>query len=417
MTYHELIIVGGGASGLMAAIVAKDYGIDVAIVDGSDRVGKKILTTGNGRCNISNNSIQYPFVNYHSNVDDFFIPTLNSFSVEQTKNLFLSLGLPITELENHKLYPQSLQASSVVDILRLNLEERNIPTYMNCKVKSIHKKKKFILSTNNDDFSEFSCGKILMCCGGKSAPKTGSDGSAYKLCEEFGHKLIKPAPGIVQLKLDYPHLKALSGIKFDGRVTVYGNNKELRQETGEVLFTDYGISGPPILQVSSTVSRAIRNGLKVTLDVDMMPFKDKETVENELYTHLALFSTRSISNALIGVINKKLIPTLLKDCGIFNIHTPCCELEWNNQSNLIERFKSWKFTCSGTKEFQGAQVSVGGIDVSDINPSTLESNLIPGMYFAGEFIDVDGDCGGFNLQWAWSSGFFAATSIKNALTK
>ncbi|MGL4847429.1 MAG: NAD(P)/FAD-dependent oxidoreductase [Clostridium sp.] len=417
MIYHELIIIGGGASGLMAAIVAKDYGIDVAIVDGSDRVGKKILTTGNGRCNISNNSIQYPFVNYHSNVDNFFIPTLNSFSVEQTKNLFLSLGLPITELENHKLYPQSLQASSVVDILRLNLEERNIPTYMNCKVKSIHRKKNFILSTNNDDFSEFSCGKVLMCCGGKSATKTGSDGTAYKLCEEFGHKLIKPLPGIVQLKLDYPHLKALSGIKFDGKVTVYGNNKVLRQEVGEVLFTDYGISGPPILQISSTVSRAFRNGQKVTLDVDMMPFKDTETVENELYTHLALFSTRSISNALIGVINKKLIPTLLKDCGIFNIHTPCCELEWKNQSDLISRLKSWKFTCSGTKEFQGAQVTVGGIDTSDINPDTLESKLVPGMYFAGEFMDVDGDCGGFNLQWAWSSGFFAATSIKNALNK
>lgn len=417
MIYHELIIVGGGASGLMAAIVAKDYGIDVAIVEGTDRVGKKILTTGNGRCNISNASIKYPFINYHSNVDKFFIPTLNRFSVEETKNLFLSLGLPITELENNKLYPQSLQASSVVDILRMNLEEKNIPTYTNCRVKSIHKKKNFILSTNNDEFNEFSCGKVLMCCGGKSASKTGSDGTSYKLCEDFGHSLVKPVPGIVQLKLDYAHLKALSGIKFDGRINVYGNKKLLRSEVGEVLFTDYGISGPPILQVSSTASRALARHENVTIEVDMMPFKDKETVENEFYTHFAMFSTRSISNSLIGVINKKLIPTLLKDCGIFSIHTPCCELEWQEQSNLINRMKSWNFKCTGTKEFQGAQVTVGGINVKDINPETLESNLVSDMYFAGEFIDVDGDCGGFNLQWAWSSAFNAATSIKNSLNK
>ena len=257
MIYHYLIIVGGGASGLMSAILAKDYGIDVAIIEGTDRVGKKILTTGNGRCNISNASIKYPFINYHSTRENFFQNTLNKFSVEDTRNFFLSLGLPITELENNKLYPQSLQASSVVDILRMNIEERNIPVYNNCKVKSIHKKKNFILSTNNDEFLEFSCGKLLMCCGGKSASKTGSDGSSYKLCENLGHSLIKPLPGIVQLKLDYPHLKAMSGIKFDGRVNLTVNGKVIRSEVGEVLFTDYGISGPPILQVSSTASRAL----------------------------------------------------------------------------------------------------------------------------------------------------------------
>lgn len=415
MIYHDLIIVGGGASGLMSAILAKDYGVDVAIIEGTDRVGKKILTTGNGRCNISNASIKYPFINYHSTRENFFQNTLNKFSVEDTINFFLSLGLPITELENNKLYPQSLQASSVVDILRMNIEERNIPVYNNCKVKSIHKKKNFILSTNNEEFLEFSCGKLLMCCGGKSASKTGSDGSSYKLCENFGHSLIKPIPGIVQLKLDYPYLKAMSGIKFDGRINLNVNGKVIRSEVGEILFTDYGISGPPILQVSSTASRALNKGHEVIIEVDSMPYKSKEEVENELYTHLAMFSNRSISNALIGVVNKKLIPTILKASNIFNIHTPCCELDWKCQADLINKLKSWKFKCTGTKEFQNAQVTVGGIDVKDITPETLESKLVPGLYFAGEFIDVDGDCGGFNLQWAWSSAFNAATSIKDAL--
>ena len=175
--YHDLIIVGGGASGLLAAITAKDFGIDVAIVEATDRVGKKILTTGNGRCNISNNSITSPFVNYHSSNKDFQFSPLDEFTVQNTKDLFLTLGLPIVELKNNKLYPQSLQASSVVDILKMSLEDRDIPLYTNCKVKIIHKDKVFKLSTNNEEFKLFTCGKLILACGGKTAPKTGSDGT------------------------------------------------------------------------------------------------------------------------------------------------------------------------------------------------------------------------------------------------
>lgn len=411
MIYHDLIIVGGGASGLMSAILAKDLGLDVAIIEGTDRVGKKILTTGNGRCNISNSSICYPFKNYHSSNDGFFIDALNSFSIEDTRNFFLSIGLPIIELENKKLYPQSLQASSVVDILRLALEDRNIPLYTNCKVKTIHKKKTFKLSTSNDEFNEFSCAKLLLCCGGKSAVKTGSDGSGFKLSENLGHSITPTMPGIVQLKLDYPRLKGLSGIKFDGKVSLISNNKIIREEFGEILFTDYGISGPPILQISSTVSRYLKKHHDVWIKLDMMPEKSLDDVSNFIYGHLAMFSHRSISDALIGVINKKLIPILLKDIGIHDIHIPCCDLDWNYQNTLIERLKNWSFKCTGTKEFQNAQVTVGGVNTKEVNPKTLESKLIKDLYFAGEILDVDGDCGGFNLQWAWSSAFLVSNSI------
>lgn len=415
MIYHDLIIVGGGASGLMAAILAKDFGLDVAIVEGTDRVGKKILTTGNGRCNISNSSISYPFKNYHSSNKDFFINALNSFSIDDTRNFFLSLGLPIIELEDNKLYPQSLQASSVVDIFRLAIEDRNIPLYTNCKIKTIHKKNEFKLSTDNDEFKEFSCRKLLLCCGGKSAVKTGSDGSGHKLAENLGHNITKLMPGIVQLKLDYPRLKGLSGIKFDGKVSLISNKKVIREEFGEILFTDYGISGPPILQLSSTVSRYLNKNEDLWIKVDMMSDKSLDEVSNFIYGHLSMFSHRSISNSLIGVINKKLIPILLKDIGVDNIHIPCFDLDWQYQNELINRLKDWKFKCIGTKEFQNAQVTVGGVDTIDVDSNSLESKIIKDLYFAGEILDVDGDCGGFNLQWAWSSAYFAVNSIVKSM--
>jgi len=410
MIYHDLIIIGGGAAGLMAAVVAKDFGIDVAIVESTDRVGKKILATGNGRCNITNNTICPPYTAFHSENKNFFDIALNNFTIEDTKNFFLSLGLPIIELENGKMYPKSLQASSVVDIFRMALEDKQIPVYTNCKVNSISKKKNFLLTTSTEDYDGFSCHQLILCCGGKSAPKTGSDGSGYKLAKHLGHSIIEPIPGIVQLKLDYPYLKAMAGIKFDGSVSIYINDKLIRTEIGEVLFTDYGISGPPILQLSYYASKALLNKSKVTISVDMLPYESKEDVKNFLATHFSMFGYREISSALVGIINKKLIPTILKDVGIKDIHEPCSNIDWKNINRLISKFKKWDFNCIGTNGFNNAQVTVGGVNTKDINNSTLESKLVDGLYFCGEMIDVHGDCGGFNLQWAWSSGYLAAKS-------
>lgn len=411
MIHHDLIIVGGGASGLFAAINAKDLGLDVAIIESNDRVGKKILTTGNGRCNISNNTISFPFFNYHSENSGFFTKALSSLSVEDTKNIFLSLGLPIIELKNGKLYPKSLQASSVVDILRLALEDRSIPLYTECKVKSIHKDKKFKLSTSNEDKRLFTCNKLILACGGKSAVKTGSDGTGYNLAKSLGHSIINTIPGIVQLKLNSPYLKSISGVKFDGFATLLVDNKPIRKEFGEILFTDYGISGPPILQLSGHASKALLNNKKVEILVDMMPEEDYKEIENFIECHFGLLSHRPVIDSLIGVVNKKLIPTILKASNITNLHMPCYELTWEDKKNLINILKSWKFTCVDTNGFNQAQVTIGGINTKEVNSDTLESKLVKNLYFSGEILDVDGDCGGFNLQWAWSSGYFVANNI------
>jgi len=411
MIYHDIIVVGSGASGLVAAIAAKDLGKDVALIEGTDRIGKKILTTGNGRCNISNTNICPPYTPYNSSDNNFFKETLDNFTISDTKDFFLTLGLPIVELDNGKLFPASLQASSVIDIFRFALEEKEIPLYLNCKVNSIRKDELFKLSTSSEEFPSFSCGKLILANGGASAIKTGSDGSGYKLAKSLGHSIIKPIPGIVQLKLAFPNLKALSGVKFNGKVGITVNGELIREDIGEVLFTDYGISGPPILQLSSIASKALDKQNQVNLLVDMMSEKSQEDVDNFIENHLSVFSHRSISSALIGIINKKLIPTLLKDIGIYNIHLKCSELELSAKDLLCTRLKRWEFKCIGTNGFNNAQLTVGGVNTKEVNSSTLESKIVDNLYFCGEILDVNGDCGGFNLQWAWSSGILVGNNV------
>ena len=408
MKYHDLIVLGGGASGLTAAITAKDFSKDVAIIEATDRIGKKILTTGNGRCNISNKTISFPFLNFHSSQNNFFTNTLSSFSVQETEIFFKNLGLPLIKLENGKMYPQSLQSSSVVDIFRFALEDKNIPLYTSFKVKKIIKNKKsFTLFSNDENLEPISCNKLILACGGNSAAKTGSDGSGFLLAKDLGHNIITPKPSLVQLKLDNPHLKGLSGIKFDAKCEVHVDDKIERIEFGETLFTDYGLSGPPILQLSRNASQALSLGKKVTIVIDIIPGLTYDEVENLLYGHWGIFGYRSVSSSLIGIINKKLIPILLKESKLDNIHKPCWELTWNEKNNIISLIKEWKFKCIGTNGFQSAQVTLGGIDTTEVDCVSLESKLIKNLYFCGEILDVDGDCGGFNLQWAWSSGFIA----------
>lgn len=415
MIYHKLIVIGGGASGLMAAITAKDFGADVAIVEGTDRVGKKILTTGNGRCNISNSSIKTPYINYHSLNKDFFVPALSEFGFLETKNFFYSLGLPLVELENNKIYPQSLQASSVVDIFRLALMDRNIPVYNNFKVKNISTSKTgFKLSTGDDSIEPICCEKLIIACGGKSAVKTGSDGSGYTLCKSLSHTITETVPAIVQLKLDSKNLKSLSGIKFNGYASINVDGIEKRKEFGEILFTDYGISGPPILQLSRIASVMKSKSNNITINLDLMPDLSENEVSEFLENHFGAFSYREVIDSLIGIFNKKLIPILLKEAGITNLHKPCYELTWKEKKSLLSLIKNWSFKCIDSNGFNNAQVTAGGINTHEVSNYTLESKLVNNLYFCGEILDVDGDCGGFNLQWAWSSGYVAG---KSAATK
>ncbi|MGH4051727.1 MAG: NAD(P)/FAD-dependent oxidoreductase [Clostridium sp.] len=402
---HSLIIIGGGASGLMAALVAKNSGIDVAIIEGSDRVGKKILTTGNGRCNISNANINND--RYHSDNLHFFDLALASFTTKDTIDFFASLGLPLVTVDGDKMFPMSMQASSVLDILRFAMEEKNIPIYTNTKAKDITKLKNgFKLRCSDDNIYE--CDRLIIATGGKCAPKTGSDGSGYTLAMQLGHSIIPQVPALVQLKLNYSKLKALSGVKFDAASEIFINGLCLQTEFGETLFTDYGISGPPILQLSRTAAYGLSKNNKVSLKIDMLPTITSEDLKEFLNKHWSLFGNRTVFDSFIGIINKKMIPIILKEAKIENIHKLCRDLDLKEKSDIYGLLKHWEFQVTGTNSFANAQVTAGGINTKEVNPKTLESNITKNLYFAGEVLDVDGDCGGFNLQWAWSSGAVAA---------
>ena len=401
---HSLIIIGGGASGLTAALVANNSGIDVAIIEGSDRVGKKILTTGNGRCNISNENINNH--RYHSDNPGFFADTLNSFSTQDTIDFFASLGLPLVTVDGGKMFPMSMQASSVLDILRFAIGEKNIPVYTNTKVKEVTKTKKGFKICSSDN-SIYECDRLIIAAGGKCAPKTGSDGSGYTLARQLGHDVLPQVPALVQLKLNYSRLKALSGVKFDGYGEIFINGKSIQKDFGEILFTDYGISGPPVLQLSRTAAIGISKNNKVSLKIDMLPNTSYEDLSQFLTKHWSLFENRSISDSFIGIIHKKMIPIILKEAKIEDIHKKCGDLDLKERDAIYGLLKHWEFEVSGTNSFGNAQVTAGGINTKEVNPKTLESNITKNLYFAGEILDVDGDCGGFNLQWAWSSGAVA----------
>lgn len=409
---HDVIIVGGGASGIIAAINAKNLGLDVAIIESNNRIAKKLLTTGNGRCNITNENITLD--RYHSQNKGFFKTILSKFTVDKIEEFFKTIGLYLTTLENGKMYPMSLQASSVIDVLKSSLEEREIPIYLETKVKDItHSKKGFKIFTSSDDdlTKEFNCNKLILCCGGKSAPKTGSDGSGFTLAKKLGHSIIEPIPALVQLKLDYKKLKSISGVKFDGSAKIFIDNEFVQEELGEILFTDYGISGPPILQLSRNASYSTSKGKNVTISVDMMNNFSKEELIHFLENHWGVFGYKSVYDSLIGIINKKIIPILLREANIESIHKPCWELTWQEKNNIFALLKDWRFNVTGTNGFNNAQVTAGGVNTKEVDESTLESKIVPNLYFCGEILDVDGDCGGFNLQWAWAS----ALAVSNVL--
>lgn len=402
---HDLIIIGGGASGIFAAIIAKDFGIDVAIVESNNRIGKKILTTGNGRCNISNTNIEYN--KFHSNNLGFPNYILSKFTSKDTEEFFKSLGLNLVDLDSGKLYPLSLQASSVLDIFLMALADRNIPVYLSTNVNTIKQ--------NSDGFeikafpdSTFTSKTVILATGGNSAPNTGSDGSGYTLAQNLGHSIVKPLPALVQLKLDYNKLKAISGVKFNGKATIIIENKEIQTDFGEILFTDYGISGPPILQLSRIASSALWSKKNVHIKIDLMNNLTYDELKDMLENHWGILSYRSLYNSLIGIINKKLIPIILKEANVDNIHKPCWEITWKEKNSILKLLKEWTFKVTDTNGFKNSQVTAGGIDTSEVDSHTLHSKIIPGLYFTGEILDVDGDCGGFNLQWAWSSAAIAA---------
>lgn len=405
----KIIVVGGGAAGLFAAVVAGRKGAQVTILEKNQRVGKKILATGNGRCNLTNTDMHIS--HFHGVNPKFAYSALNAFDNFQAIEYFEQLGITHKVEEEGKVFPFSNQASSVLDVLRYELERLGIETIVEAEVKEIRKLAKgFEVFTK--DGAKYFAHRVILATGGKAAPNLGSNGSGYALAEQLGHHLIEPFPSLVQLKLAEPFVKQIKGIKFEGDAEIIVKGKTLAKAQGELLFTEYGISGPPIFQLSRTAAERLKMNQEVWVKVMLINHMPKDKLVNYVTKRWQDNPEKNVSFSFVGFINKQLVPVLLKQAGVEDVNKLVARLTAREKENIINILQDWRFKVTGTNTWTAAQVTAGGIDVRDINQNTMESKLVPGLFFAGEIMDIDGDCGGYNLQWAWSSGYLAGKSAE-----
>ncbi len=403
---NKIIVIGAGAAGLMAALSANENGGQVTILERNDRIGRKLLATGNGRCNYTN--INLNIENYHGHNRKFAYSALSQFDVYRTMSYFEELGITPKVEERGKVFPASLQSSSMIDIFNYEIKNRNIDLQLNSFVKNIYKEDNFKVQL--EDGRVVTGDKIILATGGMSLENTGSDGNGYNLADKLGHEIIETFPGIVQLNLESDKLKEKSGVRFDGIAELHIDGEYIMEDEGDVLFTDYGISGPTILQLSRRAIDGLRNNKDVSIHVKVIKDRNMEELYEYLIMRFQNMNTKPLRESLIGLINKKLINPIIKTVRLDG-KRPVAEIANKDVRRLADILTSWKFKVIGHQPWEFAQVTAGGIDTKSIDNRTMESKIVPGLYIVGEVMDIDGDCGGYNLQWAWSSGYLAG---KNA---
>lgn len=404
---RKIIIIGGGASGLVAAICGAREGAGVTIVEHMDRVGKKILSTGNGRCNMTNLDMRPEC--YRCGQPAFPMKVLEGFTVEQTLEFFRELGIE-TRSRGGYIYPGSDQASAVLDVLRREVERLGVVVLTGCEVREVSavegcqpRDTRFVVKTSQGDLT---ADAVILAAGSKAAPNTGSDGSGYELAKGLGHKVIRPLPALVQLRCQGRHYKQLAGIRTEAHLSLYADGSLLAEDKGELQLTDYGLSGIPTFQISRFAARALDIGQKVTVRVDFLPSWPEHEAFERLRERAARLGYKTAEEMMVGLLNRKLAAVLLQAAGI-DPSQPAGGLRSRQLSRLLEQLKSYQALVMSVNPFANAQVCCGGVDTRQVDPATMESRCRPSLYLAGEILDVDGICGGYNLQFAWSSGAVA----------
>jgi predicted Rossmann fold flavoprotein len=399
----NVIIIGGGASGLACAIELARKNINVTILERNNICGKKLLLTGNGKCNYWN--LIQDNNNYHSSDKTILDSILNDNNKNKVIDFFNSLNI-ICKNKDGYLYPNSNESKTILESLLLEAKLNNIKIKYNTLVNNIIKENnKFIIYTNNEILK---CDKLVIAAGSCSAPKTGSDGIGYKLASNFKHTIIKPLPALVQLISSGFFLKEWNGVRQDAVVSLYQNNELIQKEKGEIQLTDYGISGICVLQLSSNVSRGLNLNKKEEVSINFLPMLNKKELEEFFEKN----NNKTIYETLCHALNSKLVNVILEVSKLdksSNWHN----IEINQQNNIINNIIAFKLNIIGTKGFDNAQVTSGGVSLKEVNPKTLESKLVKDLYFTGEILDCDGACGGYNLGFAWLSGLLVGNSIKN----
>ena len=396
MQSKKIIIIGGGASGMIAAISARKSGALVTILERNQKLGKKILATGNGRCNFTN----VDATSNHYNHPQFVSTIFEQFSVDKTISFFKELGIYPKIEDEGKTYPLSEQASSINMLLEEELKRLGITIILNAYVTHIEKKEETFFITTQDEI--YQADRVVLSTGGKALPQSGSDGNGYDIARSFGHQLTHIFPSLVKLTLDSPHLKHLDGVKFKGTVELYDHHHLLQTEFSDILFTKYGISGPGILQISRKANEFLSLNKEIWIKLILVNYIQKIDVIHQMKE----MKDRQIKSFLTGLIHQKIIDVILKETQIPKDKI-LKDLNKDESRALLNILFDWRFKVTGSKDFIDAQVTAGGIKLDEVLPYTLESKLFKGLFFSGEILDIDALCGGYNLQWAWSSGYVA----------
>jgi predicted Rossmann fold flavoprotein len=399
---YDVIIVGAGASGLVAAIVLARRGKKVLVLEKNSKVGKKLLATGNGRCNITN---QKPTPNrFHSQNPAFVEQVLDGYGYQSIKRFFRTIGLELIEAKEQKVFPMSLQASSVVELLEAECEALGVEIGCGCEVKRIlNQKRRYIVQYDQGEASSLA---LVVATGHLSAPNLGGVDDGVKFAKGFGHRVIEAYPSLVQLTSPIKNLKRLSGVKVEARVRC-GDVERL----GDLLFTTYGISGLAILDISRVVVQRLKREKHILLEIDLMPKMTHEQLFSLMKKSLKNHASKPIKLWLQGFINKKLILPILEPLKLEKKSVSTILSHPKELKSIVNGIKKFPFRIDGSRGFNGAEVATGGVDTQEIDPKTMESKKQKGLYFIGEVLDVDGYRGGLNLHFAWVWGMRAGMEV------
>ena len=391
-------IIGAGASGMAAALwAAQEPNVQVILMERQARVGRKLQATGNGRCNLSNE--KFHISHYHGEDPTFTEQVFSQFGVEDTLNWFSSLGLCTVTEQSGKVYPYSDQANSVVDVLRLALDKENITLRLGFEAEKIKYSPNGFTVESKEEI--VTCDRLIVACGGLAGSKLGGTMAGYKLLSKLGHRSTKLRPNLVQIQSRWQALSSLKGVRANCNVEILHNGDMFAQSRGELQFTEQGLSGPVIFEISRDVCSASGSWIA---RLDFMP----QWNEGKLMAHLQnrMQTNYPIDELLTGVLHNRLGRVLTQCAGIKG-KAYCKDLSQRELEELCRCVKALEVELTEPMGMENAQVTAGGVLTDDFDPYTLESKKIPGLFVCGELLDVDGDCGGYNLQWAWSSGCVA----------
>ena len=408
----KVIIIGGGAAGLLAGIAAATYSADVTIIEKMRQPGKKMLITGKGRCNITNAGELQDIIKNLPGNGRFLNSALRQFSNDDIVCLLECNGLETKVERGNRVFPVSDKAKDVVDTLVKIYTQYGGKLLTDCKVIEITTKDDVATGVKTTN-GHFVADKVILCAGGASYPGTGSDGGGAKLAAKVGHTIVPLKPSLVPLVSDYAYVDDLQGLSLRNvRATLYGDGKKLTDDFGEMLFTHFGVSGPIILSLSNMAAEALSKGMDVELAIDLKPALSEEKLDARIQRDFTTYSRKQLVNGLKDLLPQRLIPVVC-DMAYLDEEKFINQISREERKRLLETLKHFVVPITGTRPIAEAIVTAGGVSVKEINPKTMESKLIQGLYFAGEVMDVDGYTGGFNLQAAFSSGYAAGVAASS----